>query len=257
MVAPPCQASDPRQQLGAVPAVRDRRLHLGAPVRAIRAPVAAAWMDMALAGNVAGARALAEGGVPFQVTRSLDAMRRALRASPTGIRGTRRAGLVGSSGARRLRAEGLGAVLPHQDEDAVARWFLDDPPDVRGSDALEVLATEFCVQGLELDRVGLCWDADLVRVGGAWQARSFRASAWTLARTAEARSNRVNAYRVLLTRARHGTVIWVPRGDARDQTRDPALYDGVAGHLLACGASPLDDAPPAGDALAVPQPKLL
>ena len=193
--------------------------------------------------------------MPFRVTRSLEAMRRALRGG-AGL-GTRRAGLVGSSYARRLRAEGLGAVLPHQDEDAVARWFLDDPPDVRGSDALEVLATEFCVQGLELDRVGVCWDADLVRVGGAWQARSFRGSAWTLARTAEARSNRVNAYRVLLTRARHGTVIWVPRGDARDLTRAPGLYDGVADYLQECGAAALDEAAAGGDTAACLQPELL
>ena len=116
------------------------------------------------------------------------------------------------------------------------------PPDVRGSCALEVVATEFAVQGLELDRIGVCWDLDLVRAGGTWQARSFRASAWTLPRQAEARSNRLNAYRVLLTRARHGTVIWVPRGDARDRTRDPALYDAVAEYLLACGATPLDEA---------------
>ena len=99
--------------------------------------------------------------MPFQVTRSLDALRAALRP-----RGTRTAGLVASSGARRLRAEGLGATLPHQDDDAVARWFLDRWPDVRSSDALEVVATEFSVQGLELDRVGLCWDADLVRADG-------------------------------------------------------------------------------------------
>ena len=103
----------------------------------------------------------------------------------------------------------------------MARWFLDRWPDVRSSDALEVVATEFSVQGLELDRVGLCWDADLVRVAGAWLARRFRANRWTRV-APEAQSNRINAYRVLLTRARHGTVIWVPRGSARDQTRDPA-----------------------------------
>ncbi len=110
---------------------------------------------------------------------------------------------------------------------------------------------------VELDRAGLCWDADLIRVAGAWQARSFRGSAWTLTRTAEARSNRINAYRVLLTRARHGTVIWVPRGDARDRTRDPALYDTIAEHLLACGAAPLDVDANAAEGAAVPDPVLL
>ncbi len=248
-------ADDPRQRLD-VPGVGwDPRLHLAAPVRAIGTPQAAAWVDAVLAGDADTAQALAAGGAAFQVTRSLDAMRWALRGGVG--QGTRRAGLVGSSGARRLRAEGLGAVLAHQDEDAVARWFLDSPPDMRGSGALEVLATEFCVQGLELDRIGLCWDGDLVRVGGAWVARRCRGSAWTLARSAEARSNRINAYRVLLTRARHGTVIWVPRGDARDPTRSPALYDGVAEYLLHCGALVLAEAAPADDIAACLQPELL
>jgi len=110
---------------------------------------------------------------------------------------------------------------------------------------------------VELGRAGLCWDADLVRINGTWQARGFRGSAWTLARTAEARSNRINAYRVLLTRARHGTVIWVPRGHARDRTRDPALYDAVAEHLMACGAAPLDVGANAAEGAAVPDPVLL
>ncbi len=255
--AAPSVADDPRQRLDMPGVAWDPSLHLAAPVRAIGAPQAAAWVDAVLAGESDAAQALAADGVPFQVTRSLDAMRRALwRAAGLG---TRRAGLVGSSGARRLRAEGLGAVLLHQDEDAVARWFLDSPPDIRGSGALEVLATELCVQGLELDRAGLCWDADLVRVGGTWLARRCRGSAWTLARTAEARSNRINAYRVLLTRARHGTVIWVPRGDARDPTRSPALYDGVAEYLLHCGALALAlaEAAPADDIAACLQPELL
>ena len=92
---------------------------------------------------------------------------------------------------------------------------------------------------MELDRAGLCWDADLVRGADGWEARRFRGTAWTRA-SAEARSNRLNAYRVLLTRARHGTVIWVPRGDARDKTRDPGRYDAIAAYLCACGAAALD-----------------
>ena len=255
-VAAPCtgRAADPRQRLGSPRLDWDQDLHLSAPVRAIDAPDAVAWVDAVLAGDAAAAMevACAAGGVPFQVTRSLAALRRALRPG-----GTRRSGLVGSSGARRLRAEGLGATLPHQDEIAVARWFLDAWPDIRASGALEVMATEFCVQGLELDRVGLCWDLDLVRAGAAWQARSFRGSTWTLPRQGEVRSNRLNAYRVLLTRARHGTVIWVPRGDARDRTRDPAQYDGIAGYLLACGAAMLDEAALVDDSADVPEPVLL
>ena len=227
-------------------------------------------MNAVLAGDAAGAHAVAAaaGGVPFRVTRSLEALRAGLRAA---CRGRRRAGLVASSGARRLRAEGLGAVLPHQDEVAVARWFLDRWPDVRSAGALEVVATEFCIQGLELDHIGLCWDADLVRPdtdapegtparapanAGPWVVRAFRGTAWTRPQRAETVQNRLNAYRVLLTRARQDTAIWVPRGDDADPTRDPALYDAVAAFLLACGAGSLEDAPPPAETPA-PMPMLL
>jgi hypothetical protein len=154
-------------------------------------------------------------------------------------RGSRRAGLLASAEAKRLRAEGLGGTLPHDDPAAVARWFLDRFPDIRASDALEVAATEFFAQGLELDAAGLCWDGDLIRQDGAWQARRFRGTVWTSPRSADVRMNRLNAYRVLMTRARYETVIWVPRGAADDPTREPAVMDQVAAFLAACGAGRL------------------
>ena len=92
---------------------------------------------------------------------------------------------------------------------------------------------------VELDAAGLCWGGDLVRRDGAWQVRRFRGTGWTLPRGAEARQNRLNAHRVLLTRARYETVIWVPRGDPRDMTRDPAPLDAVAAFLVSCGAGTL------------------
>ena len=224
----------PRQRLPALPGlVADGALHLDVPVRSLRSAAAPGWVDAVLAGDPGAARALARGGVPFSVTRDLAVMRARLRAA---CRGTRRAGLLCSSGARRLRAEGLGCTLPHDDPGATARWFLDRAPDVRASDALEVAATEFFAQGLELDAAGLCWDADLVRDGDGWQARAFRGTAWTRPRGGEKLQNKLNAYRVLLTRARYETVIWVPRGDPADPTRPPALLDTVAAYLLSCGA---------------------
>ena len=175
-------------------------------------------------------------------TRSLDQMRRALRDR---ARGTRRAGLVCSAQAKRLRADGLWPEFPHLDETIVANWFLLHWPDVRASDALEVPATQFACQGLELDLVGLCWGNDLIRTVGAaaWTARAFRGKAWQAVRDEAKRAYQVNTYRVLLTRARYETVIWVPRGDAEDVTRDPASFDGIADFLLQCGATWLDDEP--------------
>ncbi len=242
--APPdlLDAADPRQRLGALPNLTILPdLHLAVPVRQVRSTAASAWVDHVLAGREQAARQL--GPVPFLLTRSLPALRAWLRAA---ARGSRRCGLLASAGARRLRAAGLGAELPHMDPNAVARWFLDRWPDVRASDALEVVATEFSAQGLELDHAGLCWDGDLVREPGraAWRVRAFRGTRWTTPAGAEAIANQVNTYRVLLTRARYETVIFVPEGDPADRTRDPAVLDGVARYLAACGACTLSDVKP-------------
>ncbi len=224
----------PRHRLPPLPAITTHAaLHLDVPARSLRSAVAPAWVDALLAGDQPTARRLAASGLPFSVTRDLTVLRARLRRA---CRGTRRAGLLCSSGARRLRAEGLGATLPHDDPAAVARWFLDRFPDIRASDALEVAATEFFAQGLELDAAGLCWDGDLVRDATGWQARAFRGTVWTRPRSGEKLQNKLNAYRVLLTRARYETVIWVPRGDATDPSRDPAQLDAIANYLLACGA---------------------
>lgn len=137
------RAKDPRQRLVPGPAFTvDDRLHLSQPVRSVHAPSAAAWVGAVLSNQPHRATSImrAAGDLPFRLTRSLDAMRQALQG-----RGTRQSGLLASSQARRLRAEGLGSAVPHQDEDAVARWFLDRWPDIRSADALEAVATEFCV----------------------------------------------------------------------------------------------------------------
>jgi hypothetical protein len=241
LAAPNTQSADARQRLGDVEGVQTRAaLHLDVPVRQIRSAAAGPWVDAVLTGDAAAAHDIAEaaGGIPYRLTRSLDALRRWLRVAP---RGTQRGGLLASSGASRLRAEGLGVELPHMDAQAVARWFLDRWPDVRASDALETVATEFSCQGLELDYAGLCWDGDLIRLPGRhpWLVRDFRGTRWTLPAQPEAVLNRLNSYRVLLTRARYQTVIFVPRGDARDATRHPAVFDAVADFLSACGAGVL------------------
>jgi len=235
--------ADPRQRLGALPDVRILpELHLAMSVRQVRFTDASAWVNHVLAGDDVTALGIAEAAgdaLPYLLTRSLPAMRAWLRAAS---RGHRRAGLLASSGGKRLRAEGLGVELPHMDAKAVAHWFLDRfPADVRASNSLEVVATEFSCQGLELDYCGLCWDGDLVRDAGrtAWRVRNFRGKDWTRVSGAEAIANQINTYRVLLTRARYETVIFVPQGDVADRTRDPAVYDGIADFLMACGARAL------------------
>ncbi len=240
-------ATDPRQLLfdGAPPGLGlDDHLHLSVPVRSIRSDAGAPWVDAVLAGDADTARRIAEkaGGVPFVLTRSLDSLRRTLRQR---TRGTRRAGLVCSAKAKRLRADGIWPEFPHLDADIVSNWFLLNWPDVRASDALEVPATQFACQGLELDYVGLCWGNDLIRAPGqqAWTARAFVGKAWQIVRAEAKYAYQINTYRVLLTRARYDTVIWVPEGDARDRTRDPADFDGIAAFFLRCGATLLVEEP--------------
>ncbi|WP_376088773.1 DNA/RNA helicase domain-containing protein [Roseomonas sp. CCTCC AB2023176] len=243
-------AARPEQRLADAPQpwlTLDDDLDLTVPMRSVRDPHGAPWVDAVLVGDISAAARIAReaGGVPYFVTRDLGAMRSSLRYL---ARGLRRAGLVASSGAKRLRAEGLGVQVAD-----VPRWFLDSWPDIRASDALETVATEYDCQGLELDQVGLAWGGDLLRGAGAWMVRDLSGSRWNLVRSDARRAFTLNTYRVLLTRARYETVIWIPRGSSaaagrwHDPTRQAAAFDEVANYLLACGAAPLSPIPAEAD----------
>jgi hypothetical protein len=256
-LAPPdvLRAAEPRQRLfeTAPPgAMFNDALHLNVPIRQIRAAAAAPWVDAVLRGAIDEAAAIArdaEAGVPFLITRSLAALRAGLRVRSAG---RRRAGLVCSSGAKRLIADGLWPKFDHINDAMVANWFLKRWPDVRGSDALEIPATEFACQGLELDYVGLCWGGDFIR-NGNWVVRNFSGSKWQYPKRQDAQDFCRNTYRVLLTRARYDTIIWIPPGDADDPTREPALFDQTAAFLIECGAAILEDSP---QPTSSPQPQL-
>jgi DUF2075 family protein len=114
-------------------------------------------------------------------------------------------------------------------------WFLAGKDDVRSSYYLEDVATEFHIQGLELDWVCVTWDADFRYSKNGWKHRSFRGSKWQKILKSERQSYLKNAYRVLLTRARQGMVIVVPEGDTEDQTRDSRYYDPTFGYLEQIG----------------------
>ena len=170
--------------------------------------------------------------LPYYITRSLDTLRVNLRRL---CRGQRRAGLIASSGAKRLHAEGLGMQTAE-----IEKWFLNTWPDVRASEALETFATEYDCQGLELDVVGLAWGGDLRRHDNNWAMAEFSGTRWNRVAKSENRTFISNTYRVLLTRARYETVIWVPQGSRRgnehyDRTRDSDEMDAIADYLLACG----------------------
>ena len=117
----------------------------------------------------------------------------------------------------------------------VVNWFLNGKDDVRSSYFLEEAATEFDVQGLELDWTCVAWDADLRYVDGAWTYKSFRGTGWGNINSPTRRKYLKNAYRVLLTRARQGMVIVVPEGSDEDWTREPGFYDGTYDYLRRVG----------------------
>ena len=216
------------------------RLHLPASVRSYRCEALPGWVNAVLASDKAAARSIADadGEFPVYLTRDLSAARKWLGGS---ARGQRRCGLVASSGARRLRAEGLGVSIGADDLDGVAHWFLRTPGDLRSSYALEVTANEYACQGLELDYAGVCWGGDLIWDARTqkWMPRRLNGAVWQKVSEADSKNWSLNKYRVLLTRARLGTVVWVPVGDSEDPTRPPELYDEIASALREMGARPL------------------
>jgi hypothetical protein len=215
----------------------DPKLHLPVSVRSYACLASNQWVNAVLHGSADRAAAIAREAKDFPVfvTRSLERARGWLKEQ---ARGHRRCGLVASSGARRLRAYGLGVSLSANDLSDVANWYLMPRGDVRSSYALEVTANEYTCQGLELDYVGVCWGGDLIRANddGVWTQRSFRGSRWQMVRDADAKNWIMNKYRVLMTRARLGTVIWVPEGDAEDSTRAIEDLDAIAEFLKTAGA---------------------
>ncbi|MDQ1362976.1 MAG: hypothetical protein QG652_836 [Pseudomonadota bacterium] len=155
---------------------------------------------------------------PIVITRDLCLAKQWIRNR---ARGTERFGLIASSKAQRLK--------PHAIDIRVAvdpvHWFLNGKEDTRSSYYLEDAATEFQVQGLELDWACVTWDGDLRFTNQGWGFHDFRGSKWCNISSADNRRYLLNAYRVLLTRARQGMVIFVPAGDSGDPTRLPAFYD--------------------------------
>ena len=142
-------------------------------------------------------------------------------------KGTTRYGLLASSGALRLKPEGVFV----KNEISVANWFLNGKDDVRSSYMLEDVVTEFDIQGLELDYAVVAWDADYRYVDGEWTFNNFVGNRWTNVGSGERRLYLKNAYRVLLTRARQGMAIFIPTGNDDDQTRKCEWYDGIYGYL--------------------------
>jgi hypothetical protein len=213
-------------------------LHLEVNLRSFRARKITEWVDAMLAGEATKASAIVPElrGFPIAFTRSLTTARDWLRKH---TRGQRRCGLVASSGALRLRADGLelSSGFRQGNRDIFVHWFLAQPPDVRSSNQLEIAASEFECQGLELDWVGACWGGDFTfdPLAGGWAFRNFSGTRWGSVKNDIDRKYLLNTYRVLLTRARRGLILWIPPGDGSDPSRPPERFDATSDYLAACG----------------------
>jgi hypothetical protein len=177
---------------------------------------------------------------PVVLTRDLATARAWLRQRSQ-MHPQRRCGLLASSGALRLRADGLELSTAFRRGYPYDHWFLGGPEDLRSSFALEVAATEFECQGLELDWIAVCWGNDLtVSPDSKWQFRRLAGSKWRRVKDAEARQYMLNKYRVLLSRARQGLAIWVPRVPPHDPTRCSESLNRTHEYLLSASVTPIE-----------------
>jgi hypothetical protein len=211
--------------------VTDDALHLSVSMRSFRAEYVSELVKQLLDLDIASSQSALNklrGKYPIVISRDLSKAKRWLRGQ---ARGSERYGILVSSQAERLRPHAIHVKAP---VDPV-KWFLLPKDDVRSSYYLEDVATEFHVQGLEVDWACVTWDADFRHTHGGWEHWSFVGNRWNAIRKEDRKIYLKNAYRVLLTRARQGMVIVVPPGDSDDPTRKPEYYDPTFAYLEQVG----------------------
>ncbi len=209
----------------------ENELHLSVSVRSFRSEKISDFVHEVIDGNAIQAKLILteiKNLFPIYLTRDYNIAKDWLRKI---AKGTERVGLVGSSGGRRLRPLGIDV----KNEITAEHWFLNDATDVRSSHYLELVATEFDIQGLEIDYVCLAWDINFYFKNGEWNYQSFEGTNWKGINSKVDKSYLRNAYRVLMTRARQGLIIFIPHGDNLDRTRPTDLYDSTFNFLSSCG----------------------
>jgi hypothetical protein len=209
----------------------DESLHLAVSMRSFRAENVSDFVRALLDREIGEAKtafAQLTNRFPIVLSRSLPTAKQWILNR---ARGTERYGLLASSKAHRLKPDAIDIRV---DINPI-HWFLNNKDDTRSSFYLEDAATEFQVQGLELDWTCVAWDGDLRYNNSGWECRDFRGDRWCHVRNVENKRYLLNAYRVLLTRARQGTVIYVPQGQSDDPTRLPSYYDSTYRYLTDLG----------------------
>ena len=212
-------------------ATEKHELHLSVSVRSFRSEKISELMHEILEANHERANTLVaevKNDFPILITRDLKTAKKWLR---TQAKGSERIGLVASSGGRRLRPLGIDV----KNEISAPNWFLNNSDDIRSSYFLEEIATEFDIQGLEIDWVCLAWDINYYFENGKWNCQYFSGTKWQNIHNENDKTYLQNAYRVLLTRARQGLIIYIPEGDDLDHTRPKELYDQTFNFFQSCG----------------------
>ena len=213
---------------------KDVSLHLATSMRSFRAENLSNFVGQLLDRDASAAKTTyAEfcANYPIMLTRDLAKAKAWLRKVSGG---SERYGMICSSQAFRLRP----LAIDVRAKPNIVDWFLDDITDIRSSLFLEDVATEFDIQGLELDWSCLIWDGDFQYAPDGWIQKDFSGGKWKNINAPERRAFQVNAYRVLLTRARKGMIICVPEGDRGhppDDTRRPEFYDETYKYLCSLG----------------------
>lgn len=206
-------------------------LHLGVSLRSFRSEKLSGFVKALLDNDVVAAQRIYMElctDYPIVLTRNLVQAKAWVKEK---ARGTERYGLLASAEGKRLRGLGI-SVSAEMDH---VGWFLNEKEHVNSSYYLEVPASEFEIQGLEIDYALLAWDADFRYVHGTFDYYRFRGTQWNHICQEQRKNYLKNAYRVLLTRARQGLVIFVPEGDADDATRKAEYYDGTYEYLRRIG----------------------
>ncbi|TBV28419.1 hypothetical protein DMZ43_05100 [Meridianimaribacter sp. CL38] len=215
--------------------VSETDLHLAVSVRSYRSEKVSEFVHQLLELNKVRAKVLySEIKKPFPIylTRNVEVAKKWLRQQS---KGTERYGLVASSGSRRLKAIGVNV----KNEISAPNWFLNPSEDIRSSYFLEDVATEFDIQGLEIDRTCLIWGANFYLQNDDWVYQNFKGSKWQNINKEVDKEYLKNSYRVLLTRARQGMIICVPDGSDTDHTRPKNFYDNTYDYLKEVGIEEL------------------
>ena len=210
-------------------------LHLDTSIRSFRAEHVSEFVNQLLDGDVGNAAETARQlpRYPMVITRDIERAKDWVR---TQRRGSERSGILASSNGIRLRPHGINVKVSIDPKARMLNGFND----VRSSDTLEEPATEFDVQGLEIDWAIVCWDANLRYSTSGWESWRFKGTRWQRIKDAAQQSYLRNAYRELLSRARQGFVIFVPNGDDTDETRPHDFYNPTYEALVAAGLEELD-----------------